>query len=180
MGNVLSQTDGLNNVTTYGYNTWSSRFPPRRARSCRSLGHGGRIFANLPQTPGQARTYTVYVQATAFTGSYTVDRQRRQPALTPPRGASATPLGSGWYEAGHRDLGVQRHEFHAGLPRLGLGARKSASSSRSPATTYTPTGLVATRDQCRRRRDNYGYDALGDKPRKPIRPPIPTSRTSGP
>ena len=178
MGNVLSETDGLGNVTTYAYNDLEQRTSTAQGQVA-NVASGQAEFANLPQVPGQARTYTIYLQSLASPGRCTVtDNRNGSPTWAEYAGndPTITPLGAGWYQAGTLTLAAGDLGSAVNFNDLGSATRICLVEQVS-GTTYTPTGLVATETDADDNTTTYGYDAVGIKRRRPARPCRPARRS---
>ena len=164
MGNVLSQSDSLGNVTTYGYNSLEEQVSSAEGQIVPVAGEAA-AAENLPQTPGQARTYTVYLQsASSPAGSYTVTDSSGLSLPWNPEISAATPLGSGWWEAGTVTLPAGDASSMLGFSGSGLGsATELCLVQQVSADAYTPTGLVEAETNANGGVTNYTYDAVGDQ-----------------
>ena len=182
-GNVLSQTDGLGNVTTTRYNNLEQQVSTvPRARSCRSL-RATAAFNNLPQTPGVPRTFTVYVQASSAPSDgsdYSISESgSASPALVTSISAT-TPLGEGWYELGTITLGESDTSSTLTVHYSGSGVTNVCLVQPMSAETYTPTGLVASQTNGNGGVTNFTYDALGNQTSESDPAPDPTAPTVRP
>ncbi len=179
MGLVQSQTDGLNNVTTYGYNGLEQQVSVSQGQIVPvNVNTETATVNNLPQTPGQARTYTVYVETTAFDGNLAVNDNLGSLVLTPPTG-SAMPLTSAWSEAGTVTLAAGDP-----TPRWTLAnwmrRRKYAWSSRSPAPPIPQPGWWPRRPMPMAALLLTGMMPWASRSRRPIRPRIRPRRRCSP
>ena len=161
--NVLSQTDGLDNVTTYGYNELEQQTSTSQGQIV-PVSSGSATINNLPQTPGLGRTYAVYVQEASFDGSYTVDDNLNgSPTWTPAPAGSTTPLGSGWSAAGTIALCGGDHSSTLTFPGSLGSATEICLVTQVSGETYTPTGLLCNETDADGGVTTYGYDAVGDE-----------------
>ena len=62
-----------------------------------SASGGSASFAKLPQTPGQARSYTAYVESSSVPSGYQISGNGSH-GLSWQSASNPTPLGNGWYE----------------------------------------------------------------------------------
>ena len=164
MGNVLSQTDGLGNVTTYAYNNLEQQVSNSRGQIL-PVASQAATFANLPQTPGAGRTFTVYVQSssTLTSGSCTVgDNNTVTPTFTGNFSAN-TPLGNNWYELGTITLDVGDASSTMNFSALPSAAAQICLVQQVSAATYTADGLVASATNADGGVTSFGYDAVGDQ-----------------
>ena len=161
--NVLSQVDGLNNVTTFGYNNVEQQISTSQGQIVPVTFLQAASFNNLPQTPGVARTYTLYVQASSFNGSYTVtDNFNGSPLWTAAPSGATTPLGSGWSAAGTVTLAAGDVSSTLSFPNLG-SATEICLVEQVSGTTYTKTGLVGTQTNGDGGLTTFGYNAVGEE-----------------
>ena len=179
--NVVSQTDGLGNVTTYGYNDLQQQVSSSQGQIV-PLASGSAAFANLPQTPGVARTFTVYVQASSapVSGDTTITENGTASPTLSFSGSSATPLGSGWYELGTVTLGSGDASSRLTVAYSGSGVTRVGVVQQTSADTYTPTGLVASQTNADGGVTNYGYDVLGEQTSDTGPAPNPSAPTVRP
>jgi YD repeat-containing protein len=95
----VSVRDGLNNVQATNYDNLDRPVATFQGQTV-ALTSGSSVFSNLPQSPGLARNYTVYVQATSeptsLTG-YSITDSSGSPTVSL-AASTSTPLGSGWYQ----------------------------------------------------------------------------------
>ena len=174
-GNVLSQVDGLNHVTTFGYNNVEQQVSTSQGQIVAVNAEQAGTFNNLPQTPGVARTYTLYVQEPSFDGSYSVtDNLNGSPQWTAAPGGSTTPLGSGWSAAGTVTLAAGDLSSTLSFPDLG-SASEICLVEQVSGTTYTPTGLVGTETNGDGGLTTFGYNAVGEEISKTDPAPNPSA-----
>ncbi len=108
MGNVVSQTDGLNNVTIDGYNSLEQSVSTSQGQIVAASGGAAAVY-NLPQTPGQSRVYTLYALSSTSLSPCSCTPSDSDSANPPQFSGgflTATPLGTGnyWYELGTVNL----------------------------------------------------------------------------
>ena len=161
--NVLSQTDGLNDVTTFAYNDVEQETSTSQGQIV-PLVSGSAPLANLPQTPGVARIFTIYVQASSTpSGSDTTITENGSdtPAFTPGV-SSTTPLGAGWYELGTVTLAAADASSALTVGYSGGGVSEVCLVQPMSGVSYTPTGLVSSQTNGNGDISVSSYDSDGD------------------
>jgi YD repeat-containing protein len=142
--NVVSQTDGLNRVATYAFNNVEQQTFSSAGQTV-PLVSGSATLPNLPQTPGNARTFTIYVEGSATSSGDTTitDSASGSPTFTY-SGSSTTPLGNGWYELGTVVLAASDTSTALTVAYSGGGETNVSVVQQMSADSYTPTGLVSS------------------------------------
>ena len=153
--NLLSQTDAMGDVTAYAYDALGRPLTTSQGQAVNvPSGSTSVQFANLPQAPGQGRTYTVYVQSLSSpfaSGSVTIGTVSDTDIANPPQFqiqfvSPPTPLGNDWYELGKVTLAP------------------GDSSSSLTATFSCLTGVTASQFAWLEQTSSTVYDADGQRP----------------
>jgi YD repeat-containing protein len=160
--NVVSQTDGLNRVTTYAFNNVEQQTASSAGQTV-PLVSGSATLPNLAQTPGNARTFTIYVEGSATSSGDTTitDSASGSPTFTY-SGSSATPLGNGWYELGTVVLAASDTSTSLTVAYSGGGETNVSVVQQMSADSYTPTGLVSSETNGNGNISVSTYDAVYD------------------
>ena len=167
MDNVLSQTDGLDNVTTYAYNNLEQQTSSSQGQIV-PIASGTASFANLPQTPGVGQSFEVYVYSTTspttsdYSGWSVADYGAGTATLARV-GSSTTPLGSGWYDLGSVTLQAADQSSTLAVNYAYSGGTQICLVQQVSGTTYYPTGLVDTQQNADGGVTTYIYDADADQ-----------------
>ena len=167
MGNALSQVDGLNRVSTAAFNSVEQQTSTSAGQIVSlNTDTNKAAFPNLPQTPGLARTFTIYVQSSSAptSGDTTItDSESHSTTFSFYTGdASVTPLGYGWYELGTVELTSTDTSSSLSVEYTGGGVSNVCLVQPMSETAYTPTGLVSAEFDGDGDVDVTGYDALGE------------------
>ncbi len=100
----VSQTDAMNNVTTTTYDDLDRPVASSHGQTLIASSNEA-TFENLPQSPGQSRTYVLYgyVSSGMLEDDFSFADTENESFSTSPfayAGSDSTPLGSGWYDLG--------------------------------------------------------------------------------
>ena len=141
--NPLSVTDALGNVSATTFDNLDRSITTSQGQSV-PLASGAATFSNVPQVPGQNRTFAVYVNAAPGSGETTItDSDSGSPTFTF-SGASTTPLGSGWYLLGTVTLAAGDLSSTVTVQYSGSGVAGSACS-RPPRRSTMPRAMSSRR-----------------------------------
>ena len=132
----------------------------------------GALFNNLPQSPGQARSYTVYAEspsgALSDDDSYEVWDSATIVGTSDfsftPVFSATTPLGQNWYEVATVALGADDTSSTITVGYDGSDLTNFCLlQQQTSAETYTSTGLVSTETDADGNTTTLGYDAIGEQ-----------------
>ena len=168
LGRVTAEIDPLGNITAYSYSYGNSSdtVATSQGQSVPVSGDSA-TFNNLPQAPGQQRTYAVYVESTSSptSDSYSVTETGGDgglswnPAETP---SSVTPLGSNWYEVGTATLGIGDVSYALTVSYSGtVSISHVALLQQTSVDTYNDDGNLTSETDALGNTTYYAYNALG-------------------
>jgi RHS repeat-associated protein len=171
MGDVLSETDGLGRVTTLQYNELEEQVGASQGQFApveNVADSYTATFNNLPQSPGQERTFQVYVDSapdpiTAAYNDYGVTENGTGTPLYQFSGSTTTPLGSGWYDFGTIILTGSDASTSLTLSGLTDGESQVCLVQADSAASYTATGMVASQTDGDGNVTSYAYNPLGEE-----------------
>jgi hypothetical protein len=171
MNDVSMRSDGLLNVSTTAYNEMEEPVQTAHGQIVAiPSGSNSATFSNLPQTPGEARNFTAYVNAPVVNQrfwEFTVSENGPDSPSFSFNGSPATPLGNvaggNWYVLGVITLAASDTSSSITITDSKGITTEVCLVQQVSAATYTPTQQVASQTDADGGLSKLSYDVLGER-----------------